>query len=492
MDLTIFNNENISDCGKSIFTIIGDNGNENNVFTHYEEVPSGTLKRIKKQDKVYIEGCLIRRPREILRLISQNCRTQKVSSKVQYELQGSVIYNPEKVDEIERIFHSKDLFLNGIKIQFEGGAVFEPISESFPNEFRLRVLISECEKYQIFGCSQVNKFDYDAIITDGGVETDGGTDIMTFGIPANSLNKKFFNDSGLQVANSYPALLEYYEAKPNVLTVTDVPVFSTDVPFVKVFDVQFLDQTPDPFYFDSFSPAKKVNGLLLSEPAAYNELSRGMNKEVCIAVTVGALEEISTDCEAVIIGVLEVINTPCTICAMNDFEADPIKTKVTYLGSQRRISLGLRHDSYEFKNTEIGDATFTAVSTSTCTFVSNAPFTADRVRRVSLNGMPIYGVAGTISGTDINLSPCLTTAVSDSVVARVTKGLFEFEKIIVGVINGGCNPLETIVLTNSDDAQIPIGAELTITTNGIIYYQGAPTSFTPTDKPNILFVNINF
>src|SRR5690606_14383068 len=335
MDLTYLNNENLDECGKAIFTLTADNGGEDNIFTHLEQSKSAATLGIK--EKVYIKGCIKRMPRDIIRQISYNCRLQKVSSTVRYELQSVDIYTPEKMDEIERIFHSKNLYLNGHKIQFEGGTVFEPISDNFPNEFRLRVIISECEQRQIFGCVKQ------------GLNILPDIDDITFGVPDNAVTDVFFSDNGIRVANDYFELLEYFSTLENVVIVTNVYVelANTDVHFKYIFAVERSGYVPTSFYFHKVSTANKVYGVILSEPDNYNELSRGMNSEGnCEAPRIGTITVTQNTCQAPIVGETSVSFSPCDVLARNGWYChDDTDNNVKYVGGQRLLNMRIFNDN---------------------------------------------------------------------------------------------------------------------------------------------------
>lgn len=477
--LTRFNDENLNDCGKPIFTLIGDNGGVSNVFTHYErgQDPFVLKPELKKVDKIYIEGCIIRNPREITRQISQNCRLQKVSSTVTYQLQGSNVYTPEKVDEIERIFHSKTLTLNGIEIQFEGGQVFEALGEDFPNQFKLNVTISECLKWQIFGCG-------DEI---PGQERQQESSVMTFAIPNRQSSDTYFNDNGLKVADDYEGLLNYYDSQEQVLSVTDIDTsdIQTNVPFAKIFKVEYFKETPDPFYYDKFSPSNKVFGLRLSSPDAYNELSRGMNSGSCSNVSVDSFEVITVDCSEISIQSVEITMMACEVVPILQWRALKGENLIRSADAESLLSISLFNPEMRLIEPETGLVSYVhdRDNETLCDIEMDGPIPDGAiVESILLNGTTELLDSHTfiISGGNIvTLTPCIYAQFDDTVVLSYRVGGEDNYIGPIGQISGMCTPETTISFTNSDDAKIPVGSTLTIYNTGLMTWEGKLTSYLP-------------
>lgn len=473
--LTRFNNENLNDCGKAVFTLIGDNGGESNLFTHYERAqdPMSTAPDLKKVDKIYIEGCIIRNPRDITRQISQNCRLQKVSSLVTYQLQGSNVYTPEKVDEIERIFHSKTLTLNGIDIQFEGGQVFEDLGEDFPNQFKLNVTISECMKWQIFGCGDENT-------TTERVEV--GPEI-TYAIPARQVSSVYFNDNGLKVADSYEGLLNYYRGQENVTAVTDIDIeeAQTDVNFSKIFKVAYFKESPDPFYYDKFSPSNKVYGLKLSSPDAYNELSRGMNIGKCESITIESFEVISVECTDISIESVNIVMTACEIIPILGWSQFKGGNTIKMEGEDVLLTLSLFNPDFKYIDPITGSLSYEHPRDNEilCDVELDGTLPAGAVvNSILFNSIEIMNDhTFTISGNMLTLNPCLNIYYGDTVVLSYTVGGAEQYIGQIGQINGMCSPQFEVILTSENDSQIPEGATLSIDTAGLVYWDGPLTSY---------------
>lgn len=468
--LTRFNNENLNECGKPVFKLVGDNGNDDNVFTHYERKPGNSLNVVSKSERLYIVGCLIRNPREITRQISQNCRVQKVSSTVTYQLQGSFMYSPEKIDEIERLFHSKHIYLNDVEIQFEGGQVFETIGEDFPNQFRLNVTISECLKWQIFGCDRPAE----SIVLNPDIK-------LTFGIPEKQSRDIYFDDSGIKIASNYTELLEYYGSRPEVISVTDIDMetVQTDVKFNRIFQIEYDRQTPDPFYYDKFSASNKVYGLQLSTPDAFNELSRGMNVGTCTDISIIGTEIISKACTDISLGSIMIIKHSCQVVDMGNWKPYNSENNILSNGLDTYLNLSLFNpdisqstSTFQTGYSHVGD------NETICNIPLNEHIPEGyEIISVTLNDVEISGAYTYLDGF-LNVDPCINFVESDNL--KVFCESTESEGFIgaIGQISGMCSPSDTIEFTSDDDSQIPVGTVLTLTNTGLIMWNGPVTNYT--------------
>lgn len=477
MDFTLFNKQNLDSCGTAIFKIVGDNEGEDNIFNFMSTKQIIPKQPVNIKPQLYIKGCIIRQPRTINRINTYNCRTQRITSRIEYVLQGAEVYSSHELEAIEDVFHSRTLYLNGHKIQLDTTSIFEPLDENFPNKFRLVVPFYECEKRQSFGCKR-------NILYGGGK--------LTFGIPEELDSDTYMTDGGTQLGG-YSALLDYYRGLNNTVSVTDIDIdtVETDIKFSHIFDVERNGYVDNSFYAGKVSPSNKVYGLVLSEPDAYNELSRGMNIGYSPDIVIG---DITVEYEpdlSIQIGVIEVIYDACTVMPRNEWECNYGDSYITYNEGNKYLNLNIVNYNADFNYSQ-GSETEIMPSDGYFTFIGiTEPITQGSIIGIDINDVPYTGeIVYTIEeGVGVTFDP-IPVLNNDEVTVRYNY-INGMENQIIAYIDGYCLPDETIALSNADDAQIPVGAQLTIQDNGVIYWSGVPTNVNE-DYVSINLSNLKF
>lgn len=149
-------------------------------------------------------GRIVRRPRDIRREISYNCRLQQTESEPTYLLESYDMFPAWKMYEIEGQLHANHIWVDNYidnpipEYVFNGGQPFEKITgaNSCTEVFKLSVTLNGCVQRQIYGC----------------VEDCTGTGMGFIIIPASYQETGFYDDNGLFVA----AILDGGTASPYV------------------------------------------------------------------------------------------------------------------------------------------------------------------------------------------------------------------------------------------------------------------------------------
>lgn len=302
----------ISDCGHSIYEIEGKFDCEDNISGH--NFNGGTFRY---QRKVKLKGYIKRLPRETERQISQNCKTQKVTSAVSYEFQALDLYPEWKMNEIEEIFHARDILINGQKVIWEGGKLFEQINKGCPALFRMRAVIEECPKYNIYGCAS-------------------GTCIHPrFGILINGDDgNTIYAHNGTKIATSFAQFSAYLESQSGVESVTEI---TEELPCQ--YTIAYLVETDgtaniNKFYIGDKTPTHAVYTQQLSDNADYASLCNGVDNTRCGTISLGTPTVYVLECGDLVLGTPTVyhIGGECNIVGENGWvdNGSTFSTDVNY------------------------------------------------------------------------------------------------------------------------------------------------------------------
>lgn len=427
MDLLKVARQKVDDCGTPIITLSISNDGEDSVFNGMSKGVLLQGAALGYTKKINIRACITRLPREITRQVSRFCRTQKVESEVKYLIEGYDSFGTNKMAEIEDMFHAKHIYINGVEVVFDGGTIFEKLSPNSTNEFRLSATIRECKKQALFGCVSITKDILGNTIEQGGIMS---TNDLTFNyaIPANAPNANVYNQNKMLVSN---------DAGYNGL----VSYFEgkQNVESASLMPLVDLNQIP--------SKPKAVVQVVTNDgrsPESYIYSGGTSDAQRIYPVVMsesGAFDEIANGVDLTICGAVTI--------------ATPIVTAISVCAAPTLgVVLVERHEC----------AIEPIASWTKDIEANNKIYYKNRERRFLINiKSAFYGD---------NPSPILI----DETVA---------------VIMGDCLPQNDIVLTNTDNAQIPVGSTLTIRSNGEVKWYGYGT-YSDTDYSKIQLINIIF
>lgn len=285
-----------------------------------------------------IQATFKRNPRDIIRQISFNCRTQKAESVAPYELQSFEEFPFWKMDEIEKMFHAPHIFIQETEYVFKGGKIFEqlpiPQINILYQRWKLKVPFEDCLYWQVYGCS----------------DTCNNTSTY-FGILSAPLVGKFYNENRVLVGTSFEELLIYYGSQDGVTEAKEIPageVADPELSFYKIFKVSSTGYIPSFFYVDDTYPANKVFGLRLD------------NNDPDYSLLFGGLKG-PKFCPAPVIGQVTVEDQTCTAPVIGDITVEDDDSDTSYIESNGQWIVDGDNSSVS-KNDNVG--TITLVSTN--------------------------------------------------------------------------------------------------------------------------------
>lgn len=201
-----------------------------------------------------MRGRIVRRPREISREMSYNCKLQRAESTAQYLLEGFEFLPPWKMYEIEGQLHANRIFIDdfsGVReYRYPGGTPMKQVSKCF-ELFKLEATLEDCTQRQVFGCAP-------GCITN--VNFDGSDKL--FAIPASYSGGGFYNSNRELIAADYDGLLDYFRTRTGATGVNDVDTGSMNCSAYKVVGVSSTGQIDTHIYYDGPVANNKVYGVV--------------------------------------------------------------------------------------------------------------------------------------------------------------------------------------------------------------------------------------
>ncbi|OSZ79121.1 hypothetical protein CAP35_12970 [Chitinophagaceae bacterium IBVUCB1] len=203
-----------------------------------------------------IKGRIVRRPREIKREMSYNCRLQQSESTAQYLLEGFEYFPPWKMAEIENQLHANhiwvDDYTNYKEYQYAGGTAFKQIHKC-AELFKLETVLEDCTLRQIFGCGDCKN----------GVSYNGA--MKMYAIPSSYQGGAFYNENMQLVADDYAGLLLYLRAQNGITQADDTDISELDADLYKVVSLSGTAALPSFFYYDAPLLRNRVYGRVVAD-----------------------------------------------------------------------------------------------------------------------------------------------------------------------------------------------------------------------------------
>lgn len=254
------------------------------------------------------KGRIVRRPREIQREISYNCRVLRSESAAQFLLEGFELMPSWKMYEIEGQLHANRIYIDDMsavrEYRFTGGTVMRQLSKCF-ELFKLEAKLEDCTQRQVFGCdadcSEQLNFD--------------GSHAM-YAIPANYSGGQFFNSTGEAIADDYNGLIDYLRTRDGVTATNDVDTTSLNCTVHKVVSVTTSGQPDTHLYYDAPTTSNKVKAVVVND---INELCNYL-PVICTAPALGAWDVTIPVCAAPVDGMFTVEDTDTDVVAMIGYE----------------------------------------------------------------------------------------------------------------------------------------------------------------------------
>lgn len=205
-------------------------------------------------------GRLVRRPRDIKREISYNCRLQKTESAPTYLFEGYDMFPAWKMYEIEGQLHANHLYVddyvNGVReFVFNGGVPFKKVdgANSCTEVFKLETTLNGCIQRQIYGC----------------VENCTQSGIGFIIIPGAYQETGFYSDSGLFIASQLDGegtspyvtgLIQWLLSQDGITNAEEIDIsgFECEPYTYAIVQVEGTGLIPTSIYFDSPVPANRI------------------------------------------------------------------------------------------------------------------------------------------------------------------------------------------------------------------------------------------
>ncbi|HEY9176458.1 MAG TPA: hypothetical protein VIN07_02150 [Flavipsychrobacter sp.] len=283
-----------------------------------------------------LRGRIVRRPRDIKREISFNCKLQRSESAAQYLVEGFEYLPPWKMYEIEGQLHANRIWVDdfaGVReFQFAGGVAFRQVSKCF-ELFKLEVTLEDCTQRQIFGCKPGCKTS---------PNFDGSDKI--FALPGTYNGGGFYNSTKQLIANDYGGLLDYFRTRNGVTHVEDVNTVLLNCDVYKVLSVSSNAYVDTHIYYDA---PKAVNKVYARNVEAINDLCVGL-PAVCAVPVAGSFSVAEHICAIPVPGVFTVDDTgtdEVTIAGFADWELDIAETSGALYNNEVTLSLKVTNET---------------------------------------------------------------------------------------------------------------------------------------------------
>lgn len=211
-----------------------------------------------------IQGRIVRRPADIQRTISYNCKLQRSESFVPYLLEGYDMLPAWKMAEIEGQLHADHIWVDDYVVykeyQFAGGVNFAKVQGALGCDevFKLSTTLQDCTIRQTFGCDTCEVLNNYFLIPNG-YSGDGW----------------FYDENGQFIASVYDGegsspfvlgLLDWLRNQQGITGVTDIDVSGFDCEIYAL--VQITSNggyVPTTLYYDSPTARNRIFLLRLED-----------------------------------------------------------------------------------------------------------------------------------------------------------------------------------------------------------------------------------
>lgn len=277
-----------------------------------------------------MRGKLVKRPRNIERTYSFNCRLQRVESKRVYLFEAYEYFPAWKADEIELQLHSNLIYVDDVQYQYSSNTPFTMANECL-DIFRLKTTLEDCVQRQVFGCNP----DCETVNFDGAAKM--------FVIPSGYQDGYFYDENKQLIAQNYDELLDYYRNTDGAYGVSELATSPLSCETYGAFSVQSYGYVPNSFYYDAPVASNRVFGTILESV-----------EDIC--PTYG------TTCASPVIGSYYVEEQVCTAPVIGSYYVEEDNSEVIYItgfgdwetfggGTEGSLSSGVATVSIYVRNT---------------------------------------------------------------------------------------------------------------------------------------------
>lgn len=207
---------------------------------NYYPTPDTTLSGSASfgyQKLVNMRGRIVKRPRNIERTYSYNCRLQRVESQRVYLFEGYEYFPAWASDEIETMLSATEIYVDNIRYEYNTGTPFSMASEC-KDVFRLKTTLSDCIQRQVLGCDPncaPSNFDGAA---------------KMYVIPSEYQGGYFYDENKALIAQDYDELLNYFRNLDGAYGVDEIATSPLSCETFGAFSLSTYGYVPGSFYYD--------------------------------------------------------------------------------------------------------------------------------------------------------------------------------------------------------------------------------------------------
>ncbi len=328
----------VTACGEPLIRIISKHDCYNIFADEYFGAPDVVISGNANFHHTKITSCkgrLLRKPREISRTLTFNCKLQKVESTPTYLLECFDFFPPWKMYEIEGQFHAKEIYIDDYKTyrqyQLPEGEVFKQVNKCV-ELYKLETVLQGCPQRQIHGCGEP---------CSGSGGYSGFQQFLA--VPANYSGGFFFADSKEKVAADVAGLMDYFRTYDGMVSVEEIDMTGVTNGFHAVIGMTGSGYLPSSIYYDNTSVTKRIYSF---HADTIEEIADRALEDNCATPTQGDVTVFATTCITPETG--EVIITPITaetimITSHGDWVIDEPDTTASVYNSQVSLSISVQN-----------------------------------------------------------------------------------------------------------------------------------------------------
>lgn len=345
----VFSNESgfgyiINQCGKQVVAMIGTGTCLNRANGYYygsgsKISGSGDAFKFYQVTNMYATAQIL--PREIVRTISRNCRTQEVERVQRFKIQGQEPLPLWKVQDLEDLFTSEnfEIYTDSTpgmgRVVLDTTTAFETIGKRNVDQkydrFKMDFEVRQCREFQMFGCSEVCPT----------VET------TTYGFVIPSNAESYYSEGGELIATDPEELVTWLRS---IDQTTDAYIVNLSPPSStwNIFVVAGNGYLPTSLYINNYNYENKIVAI----PVTTNtpDWTSYFPEVPCSTPVIGTIASETIVCPAPTIGGVtsEVINeTSGTIMQYQAWVQNSAETSLLRLGETTVVfSLEVFNSSY--------------------------------------------------------------------------------------------------------------------------------------------------
>lgn len=468
-----------ADCGKPVINLKGGGSCSNGfVYTGGGSVSAGSddVEPFEYNYNINILGNVTRLPRKIERSISFNCTTQKATSARLYKIEGWQIFPLWKMNEIEELLSSKEIYIDDVKVVFRGDAVFEKVGRSCFNMYKLEFTVEECPVRQIYGCGDdCNLVQYVFAFRQSMITTlsDGTFDTTT--------------DNGVLVNSSI--LENFLRTRPNVTNVQNVTAYPDIVALNSDIVVAYKVEGINPIlpsYFHIGNRTSRARVFPILRPLGTSVASGLALAGVCDNINVsGVITATLQTCDALVVGTPFVVPmaAACNLTLQGAWSNIANTSLVNNLNGTSTLRIDII-DTTRKVTPLLATHNYIAAGGEISVTLPNG--VGGTIVSVAKNGTPLSTPANYVFDAQIGVVR-LVVALSyldkldTNYYTMAAPTTYFLRGETIAMIDGACRPARTIILRNADNPSIPLDSTLMINPDGRVIYTGRVTGSTVTD-----------